>query len=275
MEQKPIINCHTHIFTGKNIPPYVGKNFMPYILYKTITVPLVIGICKFWFTNKFSPYKFKFSFQNSTFRKKLIKVKLFWKSFWLLRALVDVISLLLVLFSSYLLFKFFFKKIEMVDNGISVLYKIPYLDFLKNDAFQIFIIAFTLLAIPWGRKIGMILVRNSKKFSLLFVNEDQLKFLTRYVSIGRFAYYKKQSTIFNRLNKQYPSDTQFVVLPMDMEFMDAGKLKSEGIYGVQMEKLKKLKRNNPVKIHPFIFVDPRREKVGDTDFFKYKTKMER
>lgn len=270
MQKKPIINCHAHIFTGDNIPPHIGKTFMPAILYRLLTVPFVIGICKFWYTNKYSPYKFNFSFQNSKFRKDLIKLKLIWQSIGLIRVLVDIIGFLLVIFSSYLLFKFFFKKIDIIENAITNLYKNPYLEFLKNDVVQITIIIFTLIAIPYGRKIAMMIIRNSKKLSLLFVNEDQLNFLTRYISIGRFAYYKEQSSIFSRLNKQYPDDTEFVILPMDMEFMDAGKIKSEGSYQVQMEKLKKLKKKNPSKIHPFVFVDPRRQNVGFKDFFKYK-----
>ena len=106
------------------------------------------------------------------------------------------------------------------------------------------------------------IIRNSKKISLLFINEDQLKYMTRYISIGRFAYYKEQNAIFKRLTKQYPKDTQFVVLPMDMEFMEAGKVKAIGSYQTQMEKLKKIKQKNPKTIHPFVFVDPRRENVG-------------
>jgi predicted TIM-barrel fold metal-dependent hydrolase len=129
---------------------------------------------------------------------------------------------------------------------------------------------FTLIAIPYGRKIALMIIRNSKKLSLLFINEDQLKFMTRYVSIGRFAYYKEQNAIFKRLTKQYPKNTEFVVLPMDMEFMDAGKVKPSGNYQTQMEKLKKIKQKNPNTIHPFVFVDPRREHVGYADFFKWK-----
>lgn len=270
MSQKPIINCHTHIFTGDNIPPYIGKKFMPAILYWLLTVPLIIGICKFWFTCKYSPYKFNFSFQNSNFKKNLVKLKLFWQSIWLIRTLVDLIGFLLVIFSSYLLFKYFFKEIQFCEELLIKLYNIPNLEFLKKDAVQIGIILFTLIAIPYGRKIAMMIIRNSKKLSLLFINEDQLKFMTRYVSIGRFAYYQEQNAIFKRLIKQYPKNTEFVVLPMDMEFMDAGKVKAIGSYQTQMEKLKKIKQKNPKTIHPFVFVDPRRENVGYTDFFKWR-----
>jgi predicted TIM-barrel fold metal-dependent hydrolase len=270
MSQKPIINCHTHIFTGENIPPYIGKKFMPAILYRLLTVPLIIGICKFWFTSKYSPYKFNFSFQNSNLKKNLVKLKLFWQNIWLIRTLVDLIGFLLVIFSSYLLFKYFFKEIKFCDNLLIKLYKTPHLELLENDAIQILIIQFTITAIPYGRKIAMMIFRNSKKLSLLFINEDQLKFITRYISIGRFAYYKEQNAIFKRLTKQYPKDTQFVVLPMDMEFMEAGKVKAIGSYQTQMEKLKKIKQKNPKTIHPFVFVDPRRENVGYTDFFKWR-----
>lgn len=270
MSKKPIINCHTHIFTGDNIPPYIGRKFMPAILYRILTVPLIIGICKFWFTSKYSPYKFNFSFQNSTFKKNLVKLKLLWQSLGLLRSIIDIIGFFLVIFSSYILFKYFFKEIEFCENLLVKLYNIPHLEFLKKDAVQIGIITFTLLAIPYGRKIAMIIIRNSKKLSTLFISEDQLKFITRYVSIGRFAYYKEQNAIFKRLVKQYPKDTQFIVLPMDMEFMDAGKVKPIGNYQIQMEKLKKIKLKNPDIIHPFVFVDPRRDNVGSIPLLKWK-----
>lgn len=270
MSQKPIINCHTHIFTGDNIPPYIGKKFMPAILYRLLTVPLIIGICKFWFTHKYSPYKFNFSFQNSNLKKNLVKLKLVWQSFGILRTIVDISGFLIVIFCSYTIFKNFFKKIEFFEKLLIKLYNIPHLEFLKRDAVQIGIILFTLIAIPYGRKIAMMIIRNSKKISLLFINEDQLKYMTRYISIGRFAYYKEQNAIFKRLTKQYPKDTQFVVLPMDMEFMKAGKVKAIGSYQTQMEKLKKIKQKNPKTIHPFVFVDPRRENVGYTDFFKWR-----
>ncbi len=270
MSKKPIINCHTHVFTGENIPPYIGKTFMPRILYWIFTVRFVIGICKFWFTNKYSPYKFKFSFQNSRLRKNLIKLKLIWQKIWPLRTLIDVIGFFLVIFSSYLLFKFFFKQIELLEIAITKLYEVRFLGFLKNDFVQIMIILFTTIAIPYGRKIVLMILKNSRKLSLLFVNQSQLNFISRYISIGRFAYYKEQAAIFNRLDKQYPHDTEFVILPMDMEFMDAGKIKPEAGYEVQMEKLKKLKKKHPSKIHPFVFVDPRRQNVGYKDFFRYK-----
>ena len=270
MSQKPIINCHTHVFTGDNIPPYIGKTFMSAILYRILTVPLIIGICKFWFTSRYSPYKFNFSFQNSNLKKNLVKLKLLWQRFGILRTIVDVIGFIFVIFSSYILFKYFFKEIEFCEKILVKLYNNKYLEFLKIDATQIAIILFTLIAIPYGRKIAMMIIRNSKKLSLVFINEDQLKFITRYVSIGRFAYYKEQSTIFKRLTKQYPKNTEFIVLPMDMEFMDAGKVKPSGNYQTQMEKLKKIKQKNPNTIHPFVFVDPRREHVGSSDFFKWK-----
>lgn len=173
MNKNPIINCHTHIFTGENIPPYIGKKFMPAILYKLLTVPFIIGICKFWFTSKYSPYKFNFSFQNSNLKKNLVKLKLFWQSIWLIRTLVDLIGFLLVIFSSYLLFKYFFKEIKFCDNLLIKLYNTPHLEFLENDAIQILIILFTITGIPYGRKIAMMILRNSKNshcYSLTKIN---------------------------------------------------------------------------------------------------------
>lgn len=268
MEKKTIINCHTHIFIGKNIPPFIGKTFMPWILYRLLTIPFIIGLCKFWYTSKYSPYKLKFSSNNTKLKKLNIKIKQLWQKNFLLRTLVDTIGFTLVIFTAYILFKYFFKKIEIAENLLVKLYSIENFGFLKNDIIQIAIIIFTIIAIPYGRKIAILIAKNSKKISLLFINQDQLKYISRYVSIGRFAYYDSQSHIFKRLKNQYPEKTEFIVLPMDMEFMDAGDLKPEGSYEKQMIDLKSLKQTNP-QIHPFIFVDPRREKVGQNDFFKW------
>ena len=74
-----------------------------------------------------------------------------------------------------------------------------------------------------------------------------LKFLSRYLNIIRFAGYKESSDIYSKLMNQYDHGTGFVVLPMDMHYMGAGKIKDKkGSFEFQMDELVKLK-NDPIK----------------------------
>jgi predicted TIM-barrel fold metal-dependent hydrolase len=74
------------------------------------------------------------------------------------------------------------------------------------------------------------------------------------------------------LKDQYPEGTGFVLLPMDMEFMEAGKVSQGGNYENQMKELAMIKSNKRYKelVYPFVFVDPRRQAVGDQPFFNWK-----
>lgn len=269
MEEKPIINCHTHIFVGKNIPPYIGKTFMPAVLYRLLTIPFIIGVCKFWYTSKYSPYQFEFSINSTKLKKASLKLRGFWQSNKILKGIIDIFAFILILFTTYLLFQYFFKKIEWIEEKLILLYQIKTLCWLNNKYIQIAIVVFTITVIPYGRKIAMLIFKNSKKLSFLIVSENQAKFIARYINIGRFAYYDNQFNIYSKLKQQYPPKSKFVILPMDMEFMDAGKISKEGDYENQMLQLKSIKNNHPEAL-PFIFIDPRRDNVGYQDFMKWR-----
>ncbi len=88
----------------------------------------------------------------------------------------------------------------------------------------------------------------------------------RYMNIGRFAFYDNQKDVFRRLRYQYPDGSRFVVLPMDMEFMGAGKVKHN--YYDQLEELAAIKDKCGEICLPFVFIDPRRIR-RDADFFRY------
>lgn len=92
--------------------------------------------------------------------------------------------------------------------------------------------------------------------------------ISRYINLGRYAFHENQSSIFQRLRDQYPKGTGFVVLPMDMKYMDAGPLKTD--YRDQMKELAEMKARKSYKeiFHPFVFIDPRRMEE-EPDFFRY------
>lgn len=88
------------------------------------------------------------------------------------------------------------------------------------------------------------------------LGKDWVEFILRYKNILLFAGYGNMKGIFNKLKNQYPPKTKFVVLPMDMEFMKAGKVKRP--YHAQMTQLLKIKRKNSQDIYPFFFAHPKR-----------------
>ena len=54
---KPIINCHTHIFKGEHVPPYLAKAFVPWPFYKILSVPFILWIFKRFVTKKNKKYQ--------------------------------------------------------------------------------------------------------------------------------------------------------------------------------------------------------------------------
>jgi predicted TIM-barrel fold metal-dependent hydrolase len=110
-----------------------------------------------------------------------------------------------------------------------------------------------------------------KIFSFLkFIPSNQsIAFVKRYLNIMKFANYDKQKRIFDKLIKMSEADARFVVLPMDMEFMKAGKPQQS--YLAQLEEINGVfekSMKNCDKMIPFLFVDPRRirAKEGKTFF---------
>lgn len=70
-----------------------------------------------------------------------------------------------------------------------------------------------------------------------------------------------QRVIFDKIRVQYPSDTQFVILPMDMEYMGAGKPIVR--YEDQLNELALLRDEYPKSVIPFFAADPRRENLRE------------
>ncbi|MEM6736732.1 MAG: hypothetical protein AAF620_11755 [Bacteroidota bacterium] len=89
-----------------------------------------------------------------------------------------------------------------------------------------------------------------------FFSKELRAVTNRFMTMGRYAMrYKTQGKIYDLIEKTYQEGTKIVVLPMDMDYMEAGDPKIP--YLEQLEELKKVRKNNPDMI-PFIFADPRR-----------------
>jgi len=125
-------------------------------------------------------------------------------------------------------------------------------DHVPNDYLPLKLVP--LMQHPWIREIIFFILRNIQPFK----NRDQFD---RYANILRTSFGQTQHTIFDQVRGYYPLGTQFVVLPMDFEFMSAGAIKTD-IYR-QHDELASLRDSNPKHVIPFIAVDPRRENVLD------------
>lgn len=98
-----------------------------------------------------------------------------------------------------------------------------------------------------------------------FSNRD---IFDRYANFVEVASEPSQREIFKRLRSYYPPDTRFIVLPMDMAYMDAEDENSVpmdipvDIYR-QHQELADLRDDFPHQILPFAAVDPRRRGIPD------------
>ena len=100
-----------------------------------------------------------------------------------------------------------------------------------------------------------------------FFGIRSLEGIKRYFSLARHATYSSQLKVFEVLQKAYPDDFSFIVLPMDMEFMNAGKPKLD--YYNQLSELLEIKKSN-LAILPFIAVDPRRIQYPKKENFNFE-----
>ncbi len=270
-EKDPIINCHTHIFTGKYVPPYLAKTFLPAPFYRLFKVSWIVRLLQYWYRG---PYREQFGFKakqkakkkNSRYRwlkKTRIGYLVYRLIFW-----IFFIHVFIYLYR-WLTFSFPSLSISWIEESIEWLY------------FKRFILlnipvwtqqAIVVLAILYFKSIRNGLFWISKKlwgFLSSLPGKETKELADRYLLLGRFALYEKQTKVFSRLVQQFSMGTHFVILPMDMEYMGAGSLPDEATYDHQMDEiLEVMAGSNGFAAIPFIFIDPRRIK-SDPDFFRY------
>lgn len=93
-----------------------------------------------------------------------------------------------------------------------------------------------------------------------FSDNDTFDRYVKFIKIGKLG---SQENIFLECRRFYPTGTQFIILPMDMAFMGAGKVRRN--YEEQLQELAQLKVKFP-EVIPFIHIDPRR--TGFFDLFR-------
>lgn len=262
-QEKRIINCHTHLFTSDCVPPKLSRKMIFWPFSALLTVPLIIGIVKFWNKNrKYSPHHIKHKTWYKSLRLyifQLRNVRIF-NFLWLFIKYYLILHIVLLVFHdyikdglAYITFKYFsfsgayqyMIKKKLIFPEVSGFYK--WLFILIMSLFSKDVRTTLIRSASWAGRVGR-----------LIPDSDKLKYLKRYFSIGRFAIHEKQTTIFSDLRNQYKTGTAFVVLPMDMNYMGAGEVSYKGNYYNQMSELLELKKKNENILYPFVFIDPRR-----------------
>jgi len=101
-------------------------------------------------------------------------------------------------------------------------------------------------------KVGFFLLNNILQKINPFSNKDIFHRFSTFIKIGKG---KSQEDILNMCADAYPKDTEFVVLPMDMAFMGAGRVPRP--YEDQLIELETLSKKN-TNVLPFVHIDTRR-----------------
>jgi predicted TIM-barrel fold metal-dependent hydrolase len=276
--KKSIINCHTHIFTGKCVPPFIAKSFMPWPLYRLLNIDFLLKVNEFL---KFDRGRRKVWYEK--WQNTFIGLRYAWRSLKvslnrniIFKSLIALFNIWVLIHAFYIFFgqqiitllRSFEKIYPYLRKFVQVLIDINFFIPNPSQMGKVFFILFTLFFIRFGRKLIFSIGRYILPYMRLIPDSQTWKFLLRYYHLVRFAGYKESSSIYSKLKHQYDGDTGFVVLPMDMHFMGAGTIKhAEGSYEYQMASLAKLKKNKKNNIYPFVFIDPRRIK-SDPKFLK-------
>jgi predicted TIM-barrel fold metal-dependent hydrolase len=111
-----------------------------------------------------------------------------------------------------------------------------------------------IMKLMWSR-LGVRVTRILLSWVGNVLNHPQIDRLSAFAGIGAHA---SPREVFELLQGYYPPDASFIVLPMDFEYMAAGRPKKS--YMDQLDDLIQLKRDPHIgpRIYPFVAVDPRR-----------------
>jgi len=107
-------------------------------------------------------------------------------------------------------------------------------------------------------KIGYNLtLRLLRRYNFLSKNNAFYKY-ARFAETGKLG---SQQAIFEKCEEQYPVNTKFIVLAIDMAYMNAGRVPRS--FQQQIDELARLYEDKPDSVIPFIHIDPRRPGIFD------------
>jgi predicted TIM-barrel fold metal-dependent hydrolase len=277
-EKPQIINCHTHIFTGDSVPPWLAKTFLPFPFYYLFPISGIVKFLRWWYDG---PYRIRFSTGYKKLQRSLYNIKMILRRVFILSLLKFFAGIFLMLNIFYAFYNIF-NAISPADNTQVKTLLMKLRDFLItyhiipqkiNYPLLSLYIFLLLLFFQSGRNLIIFALKYLFKFLKFLPGKQTGELIKRYILIGRFSRYKTQDNIYYKLAAQYPKDTGIVILPMDMEYMGAGRLKNDYRLEHQMAELAALKKKLPHTFFPFVFADPRRLKE-DPSYFKFTSDAE-
>lgn len=264
-KKPPIINCHVHTFTGDHVPPYLAKSILVCPFYFLLNFQWVFAICRWYFNKK---DKANYGGIANAKRKKRYFRQMYIQRHKLLFYLINTVGWYLT-----------FQAVDILLHRTGVASACPgwikkvhhflvqYHILWDVNALwtQVAIVLIVMLFFRSGRNLVFFVAKNTIGLLKKLPGKETKALLARYMTIGRYTFHRSQGRTLDQLQRQYPEGSGFVILPMDMTYMKAGKLKQS--YYDQMQTLVKLKEKEE-NIYPFVFVDPRRI-AADENFFKY------
>lgn len=271
----PLINCHTHVFTGNHVPPYLAKTFLPPPFHYLLPLSLIVKFFRFWYRY---PNRWRFSARAKRTARLWYKIKMVGARTGIARFSSVVIGSSIALLVVIILIEWFADPQSTNTVVVQVLWIKRWLSdhhvLWIPDSVSGKILLLVILLLFFKPMANLVFSVLKKVFSIFnsIPGPDSLKLAKRYLNIGRYSFYQSQARIYTKLKDQYPIGSGFIVLPMDMEYMEAGKLKPGYSYHHQMRELLELKKKkqNQDTLFPFVFVDPRRLKAEGPDHFDFK-----
>lgn len=262
----PIINCHAHTFTGDHVPPFLGKSILGCPLYLVLNFQWVFAICRWYFTKK---DKANYGGDANAKRKMRYFRQMYIQRHALLYYPLQVIGWYLTFQAIDILLHrtgAFPQKPNPVNKVHDLLVQYRILWDVAAWWQQALIVLVVMLFFKSGRNLFIFIAKNTIGLLQKLPGSKTKELLARYMTIGRFTFHREQRKTLDQLQRQYPGGSGFVILPMDMTYMKAGKPKET--YYRQMETLAEIKEKEE-NVYPFVFVDPRRL-AADENYFKYK-----
>ncbi|MGG9963024.1 hypothetical protein [Ferruginibacter sp. SUN106] len=266
----PIINCHTHIFTGDHVAPLLGRSIIAWPLYYLVNFKWV-----FYFFRKYYKKSDTERFDgadNLKARNKLERERKFKKTI-VVYILYNIVGIYLTLQSLDILCHWIFSVpenpgwfIKLLQSLHDFLHRIFLLLDRKELWVQVIFLSLVVLFYKSGRNLLWAFAKMTISVLKKIPGKKTKELFERYLTIGRFAFHTTQGSTLGDLEGQYPDTTGFVILPMDMEFMEA--CKPAKTYREQMQELAELKAKKD-NIYPFVFADPRRIEKEGKDYFDY------
>lgn len=278
MAKEPIINCHTHIFTGDHVPPFLAKTYIPAPFYFLLPLTPLVRFFRWW-------YKMRSAVRFSTSKKKWVKKRTALTSFFTRLHPLNILGgYYIFFFAFFLLYELLLPLFPPEASGLSkVIHQLyeftgPIFPDIRFTWLKLLIIIIVFLFFDTIRNFIIQFAAIFWKLLKFLPGKQTKEMFGRYMNIGRYAFHKEQKTILSKLKSQYPGNTRFVILPMDMDYMSAGNAPIR--YRDQMKELAEVKKmpSNKNLLFPFVFADPRRMvpvreeiryKEGDKEYFTW------